>query len=860
MTWSELPEWQKRYLEALHRGDDAAARVFESPHFLRERLPLEGNVVSFIALQRAHRNVNWRLEVDGDAALTEAGTLVECAVASGFERAGARIFRRFPTSRRAVRDGNIDEEVVEQLLAQPSRNLAPSRSAHGFALKVGPTNSASVRRTLNRLGLRTTRVTLPRTAPSSAEELFDVLDVFSGGRNRLHMSALVMEWDEAHFPLAVQLGRTLLMPLIVVDHSPSGGTAVEYAREHAGELFGAGQDAWWTPVMSVETMLVHGGGPVIRELSTDVKLASHQASGITSATELALRLGWVLRDGFDYAPFGHQQDSGLETVPFRWFGAEITRRRKTGVFGDRLVAVVAEFLWNQPLEGSFRRLRKRCELWSLTATVQQRRALLRTARHCGADHYVTLVRGARMADAREYRRAGETLAETAAQGHLSARYLWEECRAAADLTDELDRGLAVRDEATVANLTDELDRGLAVHDEAAVDRPEKVVCIMHASVPYQSGGYAIRAHGILRELTEEGVDVSAVTRPGYPAETDDGEYRPENVVDGVHYLHIESSRVNREVSEARHIASFVEDFVDVLRRTGATKVHVRSTFLIAVPAIIAARRLGLKIVYEISGLWELVYAEREPRDSLLRKAPMAEHFEILAARHADYVVVMNEAVRQLTVERGVPEEHIRLVPNAVDAHKFVPRSGRPGSVIGFIGSFVDYEGIELIVRAAAQLLARGFEVQVHLVGDGPEHSRVSRLVEQLGLVDRVTMTGRVPHDQVILEYEKIDIMVYPRLVTAATTTITPLKPFEALAMEKAVVVSDVPPLREIAGDGTRALIFPAGETSGLVEALERLIVDEDLRCQLGRRGREWVARERSWKQVGETFREVYSHL
>ena len=159
---------------------------------------------------------------------------------------------------------------------------------------------------------------------------------------------------------------------------------------------------------------------------------------------------------------------------------------------------------------------------------------------------------------------------------------------------------------------------------------------------------------------------------------------------------------------------------------------------------------------------------------------MAEHFEILAARHADSVVVMNEPVRQLSIERGVVQEHLRVAPNAVDVEKFAPSADSSGSVVGFIGSFVDYEGIWLIVLAAAELLERGVEVQVRLVGDGSEYPRVEKLVDEMGLADHVMLTGRVPHDQVIREYEEIDILVYPRLPTAATTTITPLKPFEAL--------------------------------------------------------------------------------
>lgn len=838
MSWSDLPEWQREYVSVLFRGDDAAARRFESSGFLKDNFGSDGNVVSFIALQRANR----QLDPNSESALEDAGVLAQCALDAGFRRAAERIFRRIPGPRRAIHDGRMDPEAVEYLSLRPPRVLAPSRSAHGFVLEGGEaSDSASIRRTVNRLRVRTTRVPLPDKAPSSAEELFSILDRFSAGRNRLHMSALVMEWDETRFPLAVLLGRLLLIPLVVADYSEIGGRAGEFAREHGVGLVGAVDAPWWAPVMSLDMVPRHESGPIIRELTTDVRFDSHHASGQTTAMETALRVGWILRDGDNYGILARRHDTGLDTMPFRWFAAEINRRRESGVFGPVLLAMVAEFLWKQPVQGRFRLLQKRCELWSLKAPAGYRRALSRTARHLGEAHYPGLVQGAKLADSAEYRRASNVLSRSAQEGHLAAMYLFGECRAAADLSDEILRG--------------------STEDGRPEDvRPEKIVCILHASTPYQSGGYAIRAHGILQVLTRAGIDITAVTRPGFPAETGDGEFRPENVVDGVRYRHIEASRVERSVGEARHMASFVDDFVEVLRTTGATKVHVRSTFLIAIPAIIAAHRLGLKVVYEISGLWELVYAERESQHSLLRRAPMAEHFEILAARHADSVVVMNEPVRQLSIERGVVQEHLRVAPNAVDVEKFAPSADSSGSVVGFIGSFVDYEGIWLIVLAAAELLERGVEVQVRLVGDGSEYPRVEKLVDEMGLADHVMLTGRVPHDQVIREYEEIDILVYPRLPTAATTTITPLKPFEAFAMEKAVVVSDVPPLREIAGDGTRALVFPPGDVSSLADALERLLSDPGLRRRLGSRAREWVARERSWDQVVQTFREAYSDL
>ena len=59
-------------------------------------------------------------------------------------------------------------------------------------------------------------------------------------------------------------------------------------------------------------------------------------------------------------------------------------------------------------------------------------------------------------------------------------------------------------------------------------------------------------------------------------------------------------------------------------------------------------------------------------------------------------------------------------------------------------------------------------------------------------------------------YQDMDVLVYPRVSTGATETITPLKPFEALSLSKPIIVSDVEPLREIVGANERGLVFVSG--------------------------------------------------
>jgi glycosyltransferase involved in cell wall biosynthesis len=124
----------------------------------------------------------------------------------------------------------------------------------------------------------------------------------------------------------------------------------------------------------------------------------------------------------------------------------------------------------------------------------------------------------------------------------------------------------------------------------------------------------------------------------------------------------------------------------------------------------------------------------------------------------------------------------------------------------------------------------------------------------------VVFTGRVPHDQVRGHYALLDAFVVPRRDERAARTVTPLKPYEALAMERPLVVADLPALTEIAAPDERGLAFRAGDADALASAIERLMDDPDLGRRIGTAGRAWVARERTWAANGPRYRAVYDQV
>jgi glycosyltransferase involved in cell wall biosynthesis len=261
---------------------------------------------------------------------------------------------------------------------------------------------------------------------------------------------------------------------------------------------------------------------------------------------------------------------------------------------------------------------------------------------------------------------------------------------------------------------------------------------------------------------------------------------------------------------------------------------------------------------------------REPDYSSTERFQLATRLEADACIQADHAFALTEGLRSLMIERGVSADHISVLPNGVDVARFTPAAAnlrlrdrlglRDKVVIGYVGSVVDYEGLELLVDATRILIDGGLPVGLLIVGDGAAMASVKQRVADAGLSDVVVMPGRVPHAEAEAYYSIIDIAPFPRLPLPVTELVSPLKPFEAMAMGKPVVVSSVAALTEIVTDTQNGRVFDKGDVDSLAKVLAALVASAEERERLGVAGREWVVANRSWDTISTRIVEVYGRL
>ncbi len=300
-------------------------------------------------------------------------------------------------------------------------------------------------------------------------------------------------------------------------------------------------------------------------------------------------------------------------------------------------------------------------------------------------------------------------------------------------------------------------------------------------------------------------------------------------------------------------------------------LHVHSPALNGLAALYAGKKYNIPIVYECRAFWEDAAVDHGTTKQGSLRYRITKALETYVFKKVQAVTCICNGLKQDIIKRGIDEQKITVIPNAVDIEKFTfgqradqtlkQELGLKGkTVLGFIGSFYAYEGIPLILDALPDILKQQPNVSVLLVGGGPQEQLIKDKVKQLQLESNVVFTGRVPHDQIQEYYNQVDIFVYPRLAMRLTELVTPLKPLEAMAQGRLVVASDVGGHKELINDQKNGLLFKANDTESLVKSVLGLLQHPELQDEMRRMGRDYVEQERNWKKSVRNYKRVYSTL
>ncbi|NIJ39275.1 PEP-CTERM/exosortase A-associated glycosyltransferase [Sphingopyxis panaciterrae] len=395
----------------------------------------------------------------------------------------------------------------------------------------------------------------------------------------------------------------------------------------------------------------------------------------------------------------------------------------------------------------------------------------------------------------------------------------------------------------------------------------RILHILDHSLPAHSG-YTFRTRALMKAQVAKGWEVAGVTGIRHPEPGPDGE-----TVDGLTFYRTPPSAPARSpIREWREIGALAKRVEALVGEWKPDLLHAHSPVLDGLAALRVGKRLGIPVIYEIRAFWEdASVGNGTGREGSLRYR-LTRQLETHAVKSADAVAVICDGLRGDLIARGIDPAKIIVSPNGVDLELFGDPSPRDDAlagtlglaaddaVIGFIGSFYDYEGIDDLIAAMPALVAVQPNARLLLVGGGPMEATLKAQAAASPAARHIHFAGRVPHEEVELYYSLIDILAYPRKKMRLTDLVTPLKPLEAMAQGKLVAASDVGGHRELIEDGVTGSLFAPDDPAAIAENLAQLLENRSLWDERRRTARIFVETHRNWSSNILRYEPVYQRL
>src|SRR5574337_770490 len=233
----------------------------------------------------------------------------------------------------------------------------------------------------------------------------------------------------------------------------------------------------------------------------------------------------------------------------------------------------------------------------------------------------------------------------------------------------------------------------------------RILHIFDHSIPLHSG-YTFRSAAILREQRARGWETFHLTSPKQGASA-----TGEEDVDGLRFYRTPVPEAGGVVPHPLRLMQATERrLAELVQELRPDILHAHSPVLNAVPAIRVGRRLGVPVVYEIRAFWEDAAVDHGTTAEGSLRYRFTQSLETWALRRVDHAFTICEGLRRDILGRGIPAERVTVIPNAVDVESFQlsgpadpvlrARLGLKGAtVVGFVGSFYAYEGLDLLLDA-----------------------------------------------------------------------------------------------------------------------------------------------------------------
>ncbi len=382
--------------------------------------------------------------------------------------------------------------------------------------------------------------------------------------------------------------------------------------------------------------------------------------------------------------------------------------------------------------------------------------------------------------------------------------------------------------------------------------------VVHAAYPIGETRVQREALALVDAGVE--VDVLCLRSPGEP---------PHETLDGVSIRRLPVQR-DRSRGLAGQMIEYLRFFVlagavlsyrHLRRRYDTVQVHNLPDFLVF--CALVPRLTGSAVLLDLHDLMPEFFASKTGHGlghPIVRLVALQER---LSCRFATRVITVTDEWRRTLGQRAVPIERVEVVMNLADPRVFrgCPRDFRDGDGLRVLyhGTFTHRYGVDLIIRAVGDIVARVPGIHLELIGDGDARAELVRLVDELDLGSHVTLSqGMIDASELPRSISRADVGVVANRSDIFTDGLLPTKLLEYVAMGTPVLTARTPGISAYFDD-SMVEFFEPGDAASLAEHLEALQTNRlrlnDLAVRAAR-----FNHEHDWDRSAESYTSLVKEL
>ena len=254
----------------------------------------------------------------------------------------------------------------------------------------------------------------------------------------------------------------------------------------------------------------------------------------------------------------------------------------------------------------------------------------------------------------------------------------------------------------------------------------------------------------------------------------------------------------------------------------------------------------------------LTLQEGDSEKHILKRVGLFYPLWRMIFKKADYIQAISKYLADFAHRHGA-RCPVEVVPNGVNPQIYADYTriyaDKDTRTIITTSRLVYKNGIDILIRAAAKLQVISYKLQVLIVGDGPDRSKLEQLANDLGVSNKIKFIGHVDPDEIPQYLSQADVFVRPSRSEGLGNSF-----LEAMATGLPIIGTSVGGIPDFLEDGETGLFCKVDDPDDLAEKIQILLSDDNLSNNLSRNGRELVEAKYSWGNIASKIENIFIKL